>query len=1037
MSSTTDSMSLLYVDNPEPEEPVPATGPAPPEAYIPRAGSEELFEYSNMAPEGYVPSDASPAVPTFPEPYIAATPEVKRRSTTHASSHSSLSSDPPPPPPDDPQRQSLVRTSAISLDATARSASGHRRRHTQTSTYNLDDILQAFASSHHDSKDMRRSLKAAMQKLEQAKQRADHADHIAAQLAGRVNKVAGQKSTAAREASAAREELNLYKVQYSNAQRELERGNRALHDSEARRDEAEAAAARARDRARDMRTQLLVERAREEGRRAGLQEGLRLYRGRRYVHEYDEYTEDVEEVMEDILTQQNEPVRSEYTPRSQQDAVPPTRRSTRSTQRTPRPPQQPQYTPSDRTDSRPILMQGDGPTPESFFAETPTPAPREEYVQDTTESMSTDTTSTLPLAPPPVLVIPPQRMSTIHEVPSRGSMVSSVPTIMRDEPRTSSRSSRRSGVRSQPPPPRERTPSPAPTVPLEPHEIPQSPNTAFAPPPGAINYAAVAAAGQARSLSPVFGIPPLEHPPPFHPRANPNVQPQPFIPSAPPSPRGSMYGVGSPNMTTRELQQSFRESRAGSLSGSTRPSYPRVQPPNPIPPRFTPSPQMPAPLAPQPQRQAPSFTQPRPSSSTGTIPQPFIPPPSEAMSSRHGHRRSHSANIPPSTQEVQRPQPPPFHPRHAPGSMVRRSTSGGVPIQISVESPSDPGNTPTPASQPADEPNQSREYLSPRHMPTTLPVRTSSTSSSHVVPSPTSTPRSVSNPLPQHARPNPSVPVAAPLYGQQPDPNSYYGRQPPPVVPSTGTARRGPPLRQPVAPVVPSSSSASSRPQRYPPRVYESQSPEDTRPPAAATSRMYGAPTRSASMGAPPPSNTVPIVVPPPGSGRSPRLANGPLPGQPAIVQAGESAQARPAAYRGQQPVPIPPRHGSPAPLMVPSPEIRGAPLYVPSPEARVAALGSSYAGATPRMGTNGLSQEQGGYIPRSPTGSFSNLAPPSPRGPHANPLFTRFDRNSMENMGDMSQVALATATQPPEESATNVLTRGLRNVFGGRGKRR
>ncbi|KZV72145.1 hypothetical protein PENSPDRAFT_663956 [Peniophora sp. CONT] len=449
---------------------------------------------------------------------------------------------------------------------------------------------------------------------------------------------------------------------------------------------------------------------------------------------------------------------------------------------------------------------------------------------------------------------------------------------------------------------------------------------------------------------------------------------------------------------------------------------------------------MPVPLAAQPQRQPPPSSQPRPSSSSGIPPPPFISPyvPSESTSSRQGHRRSQSANIPPPNRDVRLPAPSPYHPRHGPGSMIRRSTSNGVPIQISVESPSDPGNTPSP--QPAEERHNSREHLSPMNVPTTLPLRTSSSSSSAVIPSPTSTPRSASNPLPQAARSQPRGPTSTHLYGPPPDANSYYQRQPPPVVPSTGTRGQAPQHRAP-PPVVPSSSGSSSRPQRYPPRVHESQSPEDTRPPQSATARMYAAPTRSASMGAAPPVNTRPIIVPPPGSGRSPRLANGPLPGQPAIYQAEQGAQAQPAAYRGQPPVPIPPRHGSPAPLMVPSPEVRGAPLYVPSPEHRAAALGSSYAGSMPRTATNGYSYDQSqgqGYIPRSPSGSVSGLPPPSPRGPHANPLFTRFDRNSMENMGDMSQVALATATEAPQqETATSALTRGLKNVFGGRGRRK
>ncbi|EPS98784.1 hypothetical protein FOMPIDRAFT_1024510 [Fomitopsis schrenkii] len=124
-------------------------------------------------------------------------------------------------------------------------------------------------------KQSRRTLEAALERLQGETQRAQLAEQRALELAARFKHVNDARIVAQRESDRLAQELQLYKNQLDVAQKELLRGEDLMRDLEAQRDDAEAVAARARSVARRLREQQLVFQAREDGRRMGYEEGLR------------------------------------------------------------------------------------------------------------------------------------------------------------------------------------------------------------------------------------------------------------------------------------------------------------------------------------------------------------------------------------------------------------------------------------------------------------------------------------------------------------------------------------------------------------------------------------------------------------------------------------------------------------------------------------------------------------------------------------------------------------------------------------------
>jgi hypothetical protein len=145
--------------------------------------------------------------------------------------------------------------------------------------------------SSRDTKELRRGLSAAFDRLDQSRVRANHAEKLALDTLLRVREAETERGDAMRQSSTAREELGKYKALLDNAHGEIRRAQQMLRDQEQLRYEAEASAARDRDTARLMKQRRIIDLAREQGRKIGFNEGIQA--GQRIgYHEDRSPTED-------------------------------------------------------------------------------------------------------------------------------------------------------------------------------------------------------------------------------------------------------------------------------------------------------------------------------------------------------------------------------------------------------------------------------------------------------------------------------------------------------------------------------------------------------------------------------------------------------------------------------------------------------------------------------------------------------------------------------------------------------------------------
>lgn len=157
-------------------------------------------------------------------------------------------------------------------------------------------------SSTSSSKKLSSLLMLTTDRLDKETRRANDAERRLSEVIAQARSSNEARLIAQRDCTRTGEELRLYKLQYDNAQREIFKAQELIDQIEAERQEAEAAAARARSTARKLKEQNLVIMAREEGRLAGYQEGLAT--GRRMAYEermrasdYSEESDSGDEVM--------------------------------------------------------------------------------------------------------------------------------------------------------------------------------------------------------------------------------------------------------------------------------------------------------------------------------------------------------------------------------------------------------------------------------------------------------------------------------------------------------------------------------------------------------------------------------------------------------------------------------------------------------------------------------------------------------------------------------------------------------------------
>jgi hypothetical protein len=138
----------------------------------------------------------------------------------------------------------------------------------------MTKIASILRYDEQQSKDLRRMLLTVTEQLKQESQRADDNERRARDAIQRFRAINEARVAAQQDVARANEELRIYKLQLDYAQKEIFRAQEILESLENQRHDAETSAAKARNVARQLREEGLVDLAREEGHRLGLQEGI-------------------------------------------------------------------------------------------------------------------------------------------------------------------------------------------------------------------------------------------------------------------------------------------------------------------------------------------------------------------------------------------------------------------------------------------------------------------------------------------------------------------------------------------------------------------------------------------------------------------------------------------------------------------------------------------------------------------------------------------------------------------------------------------
>ncbi len=193
--------------------------------------------------------------------------------------------------PSTPSRSISSSPESIYTHETRRDASSPRHSYRHSSDrLSVTKIASILRYDEQQSKDLRRMLLTVTEQLKQESQRADDNERRAREAIQRFRAINEARVTAQQDAARANEELRMYKLQLEYAQKEIFRAQDILDSLETQRHDAETSAASARNVARKLREEGLVDLAREEGRRLGLQEVLA--RGHRFGSDHARSTPD-------------------------------------------------------------------------------------------------------------------------------------------------------------------------------------------------------------------------------------------------------------------------------------------------------------------------------------------------------------------------------------------------------------------------------------------------------------------------------------------------------------------------------------------------------------------------------------------------------------------------------------------------------------------------------------------------------------------------------------------------------------------------
>ncbi|KAJ7509762.1 hypothetical protein B0H11DRAFT_1702654, partial [Mycena galericulata] len=162
------------------------------------------------------------------------------------------------------------------IDRVRRSRRGpsdrYRRQREQTyANASSRQLLSLLIEKEYESSKLRKALNKAFDRFEAEAIRASEAERVTQETLNQFRAINEGKVAAERALARTSEELRLWKFQFEHAQSEISRAQGVVQLVERQRDDAEHAAAKARDAARRLNEQRLVSDALEEGRRLGYQ----------------------------------------------------------------------------------------------------------------------------------------------------------------------------------------------------------------------------------------------------------------------------------------------------------------------------------------------------------------------------------------------------------------------------------------------------------------------------------------------------------------------------------------------------------------------------------------------------------------------------------------------------------------------------------------------------------------------------------------------------------------------------------------------
>lgn len=175
------------------------------------------------------------------------------------------SSDSPPSP---------LQSPPTSPARSRRSGEPKRHRSSKHLGSTSKELAKLLVYEEKEAQELRSTLHVLSERLKQETQRADDAESHVRDAVFRFKEANDARLAAQVEGGRYREELNLYKLQLDNAQKELRRAQDLLDAVEGQRQAAEEEAARARGMARKLKEEKVVQLARDEGRKLGIEEGI-------------------------------------------------------------------------------------------------------------------------------------------------------------------------------------------------------------------------------------------------------------------------------------------------------------------------------------------------------------------------------------------------------------------------------------------------------------------------------------------------------------------------------------------------------------------------------------------------------------------------------------------------------------------------------------------------------------------------------------------------------------------------------------------